>query len=216
MIDGPFRALLPQFVGGLIAIYRRLGVTPNQLTVAGFGVSAAAAFLVSQGYAWSAIAIWWLSRLIDGTDGILARQTGQTSDYGGYLDITLDMAAYSLMVFGFYLWQPQFAALWMVTLILYILAITSALSLGALERGRGRDGDNRSLKLAAGLAEGGETGISYTLMLLWPQFIKVLLPLWIVVLVCTFLARTALAWRILEGKTEKSQKSLETGDGRRE
>jgi phosphatidylglycerophosphate synthase len=200
MIDGYTRNLLPSLTGGLIAFYRKLGVTPNQLTVVGFLIAVGAAHLVSAGHAWSAIAVWWLGRLIDGTDGILARATGKVSDFGGYLDITLDMAAYSLMVLGFYFWQPQFAALWMVTLILYVLAITSAVSLGALERARGVDGDNRSLKLAAGLAEGGETGISYTLMLLWPQLIKVLLPLWIVVLVFTVVARTALAWRILEGK----------------
>ena len=199
MIDGHTRNLLPRLTGGLIALYRRVGVTPNQLTVLGFAIAVVAAFLVSRGHAWSAIAVWWLGRLVDGTDGILARATGQTSDFGGYLDITLDMAAYSLMVLGFYFWQPQFAVLWMITLILYVLAITSALSLGALERARGLDNDNRSLKLAAGLAEGGETGISYTLMLLLPQFINVLLPLWIALLVLTFAARTGLAWRLLEG-----------------
>ena len=69
-----------------------------------------------------------------------------------------------------------------------------------VDAARGMDGDNRSLKLAAGLAEGGETGIAYTLMLLLPQLIKVLLPLWILVLVITFVARTWLAWRVLEGK----------------
>ncbi len=201
MIDGYARDLLPSLTRGLITCYRRIGVTPNQLTVLGFALAVLAAWLVSEGHALSAIAVWWLGRLIDGTDGILARATGKVSDFGGYLDITLDMAAYSLMVLGFHLWQPQFVVLWMVTLILYILAITSALSLGALERARGLDGDNRSLKLAAGLAEGGETGISYTLMLLLPQYIKVLLPLWIAVLLFTFVARTGLAWRLLEGKS---------------
>jgi phosphatidylglycerophosphate synthase len=198
MIDGYARNLLPGLTGGLIACYRRVGITPNQLTVLGFAIAVLAALLVARGHAWSAIAVWWLGRLVDGTDGILARATGKVSDFGGYLDITLDMAAYSLMVLGFYFWQPRFAVLWMITLILYILAITSALSLGALERARGMDDDNRSLKLAAGLAEGGETGISYTLMLLLPQFISVLLPLWILVLIATFGARTALAWRLLE------------------
>jgi phosphatidylglycerophosphate synthase len=200
MIDGYARNLLPSLTGGLIAFYRWTRVTPNQLTVLGFLLAAVAAYLVSQGFAWSAIAVWWLGRLIDGTDGILARATGKTSDFGGYLDITLDMAAYSLMVLAFYVWQPRFVVLWMVTLILYILAITSALSLGALERARGMDGDNRSLKLAAGLAEGGETGIAYTLMLLWPRYINMLLALWIAVLLFTFVARTWLAWRLLEGK----------------
>jgi phosphatidylglycerophosphate synthase len=201
MIDGYARNLLPSLTSGLISFYRRIGVTPNQLTVLGLVIAVVAAWLVSRGHAWSAIAVWWLGRLVDGTDGILARATGQVSDFGGYLDITLDMAAYSLMVLGFYFWMPQFAVLWMITLILYVLAITSALSLGTLQRARGQDDDNRSLKLAAGLAEGGETGISYTLMLLLPQLTHVLLPLWILVLVLTFAARTGLAWRLLGRKS---------------
>jgi phosphatidylglycerophosphate synthase len=199
MIDGPARNVLPRFVTPLIAFYRRCGITPNQLTVVGFVIGAAAAICVAKGYALAAIAVWWLGRLLDGTDGILARDLGRVSDFGGYLDITLDMAAYSLMILGFYLWQPQFAVGWILTLILYVLAITSALSLGALERARGDASDNRSLMLAAGLAEGGETGICYTLMLLVPSFIDILLPLWIAVLVVTLVARTRLAWRVLGG-----------------
>jgi hypothetical protein len=37
-------------------------------------------------------------------------------------------------------------------------------------------------------------------MLLLPQYLNVLLPLWVAVLVVTFLARTWLAWRVLESK----------------
>ena len=57
----------------------------------------------------------------------------------------------------------------------------------------------------------GALNYAYTLMLLWPQLIKVLLPLWVVVLVLTVVARTALAWRLLEGR-----KLPQTADGSRE
>lgn len=197
MIDSYARNFLPRMTGMLIRVYRRCGCTPNQLTVAGFLCAVGAAVLVALHQPLAALLAWWIGRLFDGTDGILARQTGAVSDFGGYLDITLDMAAYSAMILGFYLWQPQHVLLWMVTLMFYVLAITSALSLGALQRARGLDGDDRSLKLAAGLAEGGETGICYSLILLLPAHIDVILSAWLVVLACTLIARTWLAWRVL-------------------
>jgi len=193
MIDGHVRGFLPKLTGPLIGFYQRYGLTPNQVTVLGFGFAVVAAVLVALGWTWPAVAVWWTSRLFDGTDGILARETGQVSDFGGYLDIVLDMAAYSLMILGFYAWKPALAGYWIGILIFYVLAITSALSLGALERERGDTADNRSLKLAAGLAEGGETGIAYTLMLLFPDRLGLILPLWIAVLAFTIAARTKLA-----------------------
>ena len=76
----------------------------------------------------------------------------------------------------------------------YVLCITGALSLGSLEASRKLPPrDNRGLRLAAGLAEGGETGIAYTLFLLFPDYVKPLLWMWIGVLLVTVVARTAYA-----------------------
>jgi phosphatidylglycerophosphate synthase len=141
-----------------------------------------------------ALCLWWVGRLLDGTDGIYARATGQSSDFGGYLDIVCDMAAYGAMILGFALWQPQHGFLWAIILFLYILCITSALALGAIqERHSLGAADNRTLRLASGLAEGGETGVAYSLMLLLPQFIESLAIVWIGVLITTVLARSWLA-----------------------
>ncbi len=114
------------------------------------------------------------------------------------MDIVGDMAAYSLMVFGF-LWRyPEQKWAWVAMLFFYVLCISSALALGALcdKRGVASD-DNRGLRLGAGLAEGGETGIAYTMFLLMPQAIGALSGLWLTVLAVTILARTVLAKRPL-------------------
>jgi phosphatidylglycerophosphate synthase len=197
MIDNHFRNLLPALVAPLIAIYRRLGATPNQISIAGAGVAALAAVSVALGWTWLALILWWLSRLLDGTDGIYARETGQTSRFGAYLDITLDMFAYSAMIVGFYFYLPSLAFVWIVILLLYVLCITTALAMGDLEeRLQLSSRDNRGIRLGAGIAEGGETGIAYTLLLILPGWTLLLALTWIAVLITTVVCRSLLVYRV--------------------
>ncbi len=200
MIDNTFRALLPGRVGLVIGLYERLGLTPNQVSFVGFAIAVFAALAVAFGATWTAVALWWVSRLVDGTDGVYARSTGQASRFGAYLDIVLDMAAYGAMVLGFAWWHPELGPAWIAMLFLYVLCITSALALGAEEAEAGIEArDDRGLRLGAGLAEGGETGIAYTAMLLLPVWLTPLAITWIAVLATTVVARTLLAARTLRG-----------------
>lgn len=198
MIDDRFREVLPRFVGPLLGLYRAVGLTPNGVSILGFVTALGAAALIVVGQPLVAIAVWWLSRLFDGTDGIYARHSGQTSAFGAYLDIVLDMAAYSAIVLALARVHPDLSAEWLWVVFLYVLCITSALALGEQEaRLDVPPRDDRGLRLGAGLAEGGETGIAYTLFLLFPSWIAPLVWVWIVILATTVVARTVLAHRHL-------------------
>ncbi len=198
MIDNAFRARLPRYAGPLLALYTRLSLTPNHVTILGFAVAILASVAVALGLAWVALALWWVSRIADGTDGLYARQSGQATRFGAYLDIVLDMAAYGAMVLGFAWAVPELAPQWATMLFLYILCITSALALGSQEEGLpNAPRDDRGLRLGAGLAEGGETGIAYTTFLLFPEQLAVSTRVWIAVLALTVVLRTLLAARIL-------------------
>lgn len=204
MIDGPWRKVFPRWTGPLLGIYRRFGLTPNYVTILGCLTACVAAGAVALKVNILAVFIWWLSRIFDGTDGIYARAQGQATPFGSYLDITLDMASYSVMLLGFYAAYPDKALYWLVIAVCYVLCITSALAFGELERARGLDaGDNRGLRLASGLAEGGETGIAYTLFLLWPENLAAMLPLWVAILASTVVLRSVLARRVLGDKHKK-------------
>ncbi|HIF92044.1 MAG: CDP-alcohol phosphatidyltransferase family protein [Myxococcales bacterium] len=199
MIDNAFRAWLPHFVRPLLSLYARLGWSPNQISALGFGVALAACAAVTLHFWWLAVALWWLSRLADGTDGLHARATGQETDFGAYLDIVLDMAAYGAMVLAFSFAIPELQLQWMAMLFLYVLCIASALSLGMQEAKRALPPrDDRGLRLGAGLAEGGETGIAYSCFLLFPEYLEILTTLWVVILATTVIARSLLAYRILK------------------
>ena len=185
---------MPRFAGPLLAFYTRLGWTPNHVSALGFGIALAASFAVAMGHEWVALTLWWVSRAADGTDGVFARATGQESDFGAYLDIVLDMAAYGAAVA-----RPALQLEWMLMLFLYILCIASALALGIQEAKRALPArDDRGLRLGAGLAEGGETGIAYSIFLLFPAQLALTTPLWVAILAITIVARSVLAYRSLD------------------
>ena len=199
MIDQPFRQWLSGLCGPVLSVYRRLNVHPNNLSLLGFAGACLSALCVTISAPYAAIFFWWGGRFFDGTDGLWARESGQSSGFGAYLDILLDMAAYSLMIPAFYMVYPDHGLLLMTILLMYVLCITSALALGAQEEAAGlNQRDNRGLRLGAGLAEGGETGIAYTLFLLLPDWFSVLACFWLLVLVVTVVSRTFLAMKLFK------------------
>ena len=202
MIDNHVRALLPQWTPPLIRLYQRFGITPNHLTTAGLVLAIVAAACVALGWNWLALVVWWVGRLLDGTDGILARETNQTTAFGAYLDIVYDMAAYGVMILGFAYQHSDLMAVWLLILFFYVLCITSALALGAGERDLELSArDDRGLRLGAGLAEAGETGIAYSLFLVFPGAIAWLSMTWAIILLVTVVARTLLARLVLNGRS---------------
>ena len=198
MIDNAFRAQVPRFAGPLLSLYTRLGWTPDHVTLLGLSIALLAALAVGMGYEWVALGLWWVSRAADGTDGVYARASGQESDFGAYLDIVADMAAYGAMVIAFGIAWPAHTLQWALMLFFYVLCIASALALGTQEARRDLPPrDERGLRLGAGLAEGGETGIAYTIFLLLPGLLPITTWIWVVVLAVTVVARTVLARRLL-------------------
>ena len=196
MIDNGFRALLPRFTQPLLKFYRLLGFSPNSVTISGCLVGLVSALFVSRGSFHLGFGLWWLGRLLDGTDGIYARHLNRSTRFGAFLDINCDMLAYSAMILAFCKVWPDLSANWIAIMTLYVLCISGALSLGSLDNRSGIQ-SNRKLQLAAGLAEGGETGIFYSCCLIFPQYIESLSFIWIGILSITVFARTTIASQVL-------------------
>ena len=78
----------------------RLGLTPNALTVLGFGISVVAAFAASQ-QAWIAAGLLVIfGGVFDLLDGALARATNTVSRLGAFLDSVFDRAGESVLYLG--------------------------------------------------------------------------------------------------------------------
>lgn len=198
MIDEPFRRRFAGVAAAPVARMARSGITPDALTWTGLGVALVAAWLVARGQPLLGITVWLVSRIIDGVDGLLAREANRTTLYGGYLDITLDMGAYSAMAVGFAASMPELQGRWGLVLVGYVLAITTTLALSSLaERADRQLGGNRSLQFTPGLAEAGETTAVYVAIAVLPVCARWILDLYIVLLALTAIQRTVLAKRLL-------------------
>ncbi len=95
-------------------IARRVGrfvakshLSPNALTIIGFLLNFPAAFILSQGQAWS----WWVGGLLvlfagafDMLDGAVAKVTGKTTKFGAFLDSTLDRCSEVVVFLGLLLY----------------------------------------------------------------------------------------------------------------
>ena len=199
MFDERVRAILPRAVTPVIRLLAQAAVTPNVLSVVAFGTALVAGGLVANGFTRLGIGVWLVSRVGDGLDGILARETGRSTALGAFLDITLDMAAYSAMVVGFAIAHPDLGVVWAIILVGYVLAITTTLALSnaAAAAGRRVSDTNRTFQFTTGMAEAGETTAMYVLWVVFPGWLGLLAWVWVVMVFVTVVQRSCLAYRVL-------------------
>ena len=80
--------------------FGRLGLTPNHLTLIGFGIAIVAAVAAAQ-HAWIAAGVLLVvGGVFDLFDGALARATGTTSRLGAFMDSVFDRAGEAVVYVG--------------------------------------------------------------------------------------------------------------------
>jgi len=82
----------------LMARFRSLPFTPNQIPVAGLSLNAVAAVLIYEHqYVWATVA-FVTGSILDILDGALARSHGKLTPFGGFLDSTTDRLSEGLIL----------------------------------------------------------------------------------------------------------------------
>ena len=179
----------------------RLGVTADQVTVAGFVVGLLAVPLLALEHYTAALIAILLNRLADGLDGAVARRT-QLTDAGGYIDIVLDFIFYSAVVFGFLLASPeQNAVAAGVLLVTFMGTGSTFLAFASVAGKRGIENpsySNKSLHYMGGLTEGFETILAFVAFCLWPQHFAVLAYIFAVACWITAITRIVAGYRTLK------------------
>ena len=92
--------LAERFTTPTARILAKTGVTPNTLTVMGFMVSVAAGVLIATEYFLAGGLVVLFAGAFDLIDGPVARATGKTSKFGGFLDSTLDRLSEAAIIAG--------------------------------------------------------------------------------------------------------------------
>lgn len=80
--------------------FRKLGLSPNQLTFISIVPAALAAYMVSVGGFVPAAALFLLAAFLDMADGAVARCTGKVTTMGAYLDTMVDRYVEFMMTLG--------------------------------------------------------------------------------------------------------------------
>ena len=176
----------------------RARVGANSITVTGFIIGVVAAILIaSHAYLAGATAIF-VSRLCDGLDGMVARQTHAT-DVGGFLDITLDFLFYASIPLAFAVANPAANALAAAVLLAaFIGTSTSFLAFAVLAAKRkltSTDFPDKSFYCLGGLTEATETLMFFTTMCIWPQHFAVLASTFAALCAITIATRIWWGWR---------------------
>lgn len=172
MLDRFALALLRPGMTAAARVLARAGVGANGITVLGFVVGMGAAVAIAQGAYLGGALLILLSRLLDGLDGAVARQT-QATDAGGFLDIALDFVFYASIPLAFALAAPSANALAAAVLLTSFMGTASSfLAFAALAAKRGLSNTalpDKSLYFLGGLTEATETLAVFLAMCLWPQ-----------------------------------------------
>jgi len=173
MLDKYATELIKPAVDVLASKLARAGIKADHITLAAFVIGMTAAILIATGaYFAGAIAIL-ISRLCDALDGAVARQT-QSTDAGGFLDISLDFLFYASIPLAFAVANPVVNALPAATLLAAFMGTGSCfLAYAALAAKRGISSSvqypHQSFYFMGGLAEATETLAFFMAFCIWPE-----------------------------------------------
>ena len=174
MLDSRIRKQIDPAMILLSAQLFRIGITANQLSIAGLVLGLMAGICVMYNACIIGFCFFCLSRLADGLDGPLARQTNAT-DFGGFLDIVCDFIFYSFIPFSFAVLQPEHAIAAAFLMLSFMGTGTSFLAYAILqakhpEKINMSSQQNKSFYYLGGLTEGTETIAVLGLCFLFPEY----------------------------------------------
>jgi phosphatidylglycerophosphate synthase len=197
MLDGKVRKLLDPYLDKSAKKLAQIGISANAVTLIAFAVGVVAAIAIANRYYLTGVVLLLASRIGDGLDGAVARQSKKT-DFGGYLDIVLDFAFYGMIPTAFIFADPGQNALSGAVLILsFYITGASFLAYAILAEKHGLQSQERgskSIYFTTGLAEATETISVFVAFCLLPHWFTPIA--WVYAVICFY---TSLS-RIMQAK----------------
>lgn len=205
MIDSRLRKYFQSFFDVLARGCEKLGLTPDQLTVAALIVGAASALSILPGWYIPSLILLWLSGLLDVLDGSLARLKGTSSPSGAFMDMIFDRLVEVFLVIAFAVSNPEASLAVMVFLGAVIFNFSTFMLAGSLFSNNGE----KSIHYDPGLAERTETFLVFSLMLIFPSAGFAFLWIFNILIIITGIRRF---YRILRAQKNENSPSGTRGD----
>lgn len=198
MLDRAATALLRPLLDGMAVGLRRMKVGADALTWTGFAIGIGSATAIALSAYATGLLLMLASRLCDGLDGAVARQT-QATDRGAFLDIALDFVFYASIPLAFAVADPPGRALAAAALLAAFVGTgASFLAYAVLAERRGMASaayPRKGFYYLGGLTEASETLICFALMCLLPGWFSVLAYTFALLCAVTFVTRIVAGWR---------------------
>ena len=175
-------------------------ISPNHMTLIGFGFGVLMCLFIIIDQYLIAIIFLFLNRLSDGLDGTMARLQTPTP-LGGYLDIVLDFLIYGGFVLSFGITEQNNTLLSMILLFCYIgtgsTFLAKAAILPSLTNQNLKEDIPKSFHYAVGLVEGTETIVFMVLCLLFPNMFIYFSFIFIILCLITIVFRIIVCYKEL-------------------
>jgi phosphatidylglycerophosphate synthase len=199
-------------------------IGPTTITTVAMLVGVFAAILAAYRMWWGAFGLFWVNRLLDGLDGLVARRRNETSDLGGYLDILFDFVVYAAIPIGVWFGvggatragqtvretvagtaTAETIALVALLAVFYVNGASWMYLSAIIEKRNAADrGDTpqlTSVAMPTGLVEGTETIVFFTLILLFPQRAAILFSVMAIATTIGIVQRVVWAFRHLRNES---------------
>ena len=209
MLDAKVTPFIEPLLKPLIKALDSKGVTPNQVTLAGFVIGVLALPFIILNWWNVALACIILNRVFDGIDGELARYQQSSSSAGGFLDICLDFLFYASIPLAFGIADPNnWGIPAMVLLATFIGTGSSFLAFAIAAEKFNIDRPqfaNKSFYYMQGLTEGTETILVFLAFCIWPEYFAALAYIFAAACALTVVTRIAGGFSTLNKVEEQSE-----------
>lgn len=125
MFDLEYRLFMEDFLRPLAKILSPY-ISPNQMTLIGFTFGLLSCVFNYYTVEYLAFVCFFLNRVLDCLDGIIARVSNRQSDFGGYLDIIVDFIVYALLPITSVLSNPSYTSFTLLSILLSSYYVNSA------------------------------------------------------------------------------------------
>ena len=198
MLDTNARKFVQPLLERIANLLIKIGVSANVATFMAFVVGILSAGMVCLRLFWPAVAVLWLSGLLDAVDGTIARKTGTSSPLGTFLDIVFDRIVEILQLMALIYIEPELALYVAVTLGCIIVSMTIFLTVGAAAK----NNTEKTFYYQVGLAERSEGFIMLSLAVLLEQHRIIVLLVFAGIILFTAVQRFIEAVKILKNFKE--------------
>jgi phosphatidylglycerophosphate synthase len=200
MLDSTLHRWLKPTLDRIASLLVAFNINANTLTLIGFVIGLLGAASISQGHQGWGLALILLSRLIDGLDGAVARQT-QATQLGAFLDITLDFIFYASIPLAFALQLPELNALPAALLLFAFIGTGSSfLAFAIFAPPSQLSSPSKSFYFLGGLTEASETLLFFVCMCIWPEYFPVLAYCFTALCLLTVITRVSFGIKTLSSQ----------------